>query len=276
MIFPDECTALITGASCGIGEEFARQLAPRANVLVLVARRLERLEALKSELLAANSRIRIFTKKVDLADDAQVGEFLAWLDGSGLQVDLLVNNAGLGDHGPFETGEWARLERILAVNIGALTRLTHHMLPTLLRQPRAAILNVSSIAGLVPIPGLAVYAASKAYVSSFTEALRAELRGANVSVTGLCPGPVDTEFGKVASRGDASGGDDRFQSPEFFIVTREQVVRKALVGVERDRARVIPGALVAFVMIVASMIPIFVLRFFLNRPARRFSTIHNA
>jgi len=273
MTFLDGCTALITGASCGIGEEMARQLAPRANALVLAARRLEKLEALKQEFTAGNPRVKIFTKQVDLADDNQVSQFLAWLGESGLEVDLLVNNAGLGDHGLFEESEWPRIERILSVNIRTLTRLTHHMLPAMLRQPRAAILNVSSVAGLLPVPGLAVYAASKAYVSSFSEALRAELLGTKVSVTALCPGPVDTEFRQVARRQDSAG---EMPAPRFFTVTREQVVREALEGVARNRARVIPGALVAVVMILASMIPIFVLRFFLNRPPRRVSTIHNA
>ncbi len=148
--------------------------------------------------------------------------------------------------------------------------MTHHALPALIRQPRAAILNVSSIAAFVPVPGLAVYAASKAYVSSFSEALRAELRGTNVSVTALCPGPVETEFREVAQREGESG----MSAPEIFTVTSEQVVRQALEGVERNRARVIPGALVAAAMLTASLIPIFVLRLFLNRPPRRLSTIH--
>ena len=269
--FLDGCTALITGASAGIGEEMARQLSTRADTLVLVARRAERLEALKAELTANHPGLKIHTREADLADDGQLTGFLQWLDGSGLQVDLLINNAGLGDHGPFEKSDWSRVDQILSVNIRALTRLTHHLLPALIRQPRAASLNVSSVAGMLPVPGLAVYAASKAYVSSFSEALRVELRGANVSVTCLCPGPVKTEFNQVARRGD---GPAEMNAPEFFLVPPEQVVREALEGVEQTRARVIPGTLVAVVMIALSLIPIFVLRLFLFRTHDR--APHNA
>jgi short-subunit dehydrogenase len=272
MRFLDGCTALITGASFGIGEEMARQLAPQARALVLVARRVERLDALKSEFAASSPHLSVVVKQVELAEDAQLSQFLAWLDESGLQVDFLINNAGLGDYGLFEKGDWAKIDKMLAVNIRALTRLSHHLLPTFVRMPRAAILNVSSIAAFVPVPAMAVYAATKAYVSSFTEALRVELRNTHVSVTALCPGPVETGFRSVARREGSPAGEP--PAPQIFTVTAEQVVRQALDGVERNRARVIPGALVAVVMILVSLIPIFVLRFFLNRPPRGLSTIH--
>ncbi len=268
--FPGGCTALITGASAGIGAEFARRLAPRAKALVLVARRIDRLEALKAELAAPG--LEIHACQVDLAEEGQLARFLEWLDGCGLRIDLLINNAGLGDHGAFETADWARIDRILAVNIRALTRLTHHLLPALRRQPRAAILNVSSIAGMLPVPHLAVYAASKAFVSSFSEALRVELRRTHVTVTALCPGPVHTEFGRAARR----AGTEEPPPPEVFTVPCEQVVREALEGVARNRARVIPGMFVAAVMLFVSLIPIFILRFFLSRPSRRVSVTENA
>src|SRR6202034_803008 len=116
------------------------------------------------------------------------------------RVSLLVNNAGVGDHGLFERSDWPRVKAMIDVNIESLTRLTHALLPDLVRAGRGAILNVSSIASLLPIPKMAVYAATKAYVTSFSEALRAELRGTGVSVTAVCPGPVDTEFFAVAER----------------------------------------------------------------------------
>jgi short-subunit dehydrogenase len=121
-------------------------------------------------------------------------------------------------------------------------------------------LNVSSIASLMPVPKLSVYAATKAYVTSFSEGLRAELRGTGVSVTALCPGPVDTEFFSLAERGNP---DDSIHTPEFFKVPVGQVAREALHAVQRDRARVIPGWLVATVMTLAALVPIFVLRVFL-------------
>ena len=152
------CTALITGASSGIGAEFARQLAPHARVLVLVARRADRLEALKVELERSGMDVHIHA--ADLADRAQVERLLAALEESGTRVDFLINNAGLGDHGLFEDSDWKRVQAMLDVNIAALTRLTHALLPGILRSGRGAILNVSSITAYLPMPQMAVYAAS--------------------------------------------------------------------------------------------------------------------
>ena len=255
------CTALITGASAGIGREMARQLAPHAHALVLVARRLERLEALKADLLREHPQLNVFTYGLDLADEKLTEDFLRWLGENNLRVDLLINNAGVGDRGGFETGDWEKVKRILDVNITALTKLTHHLLPVLRSFERAAILNVSSIAGFLPVPEMAVYAATKAYVTSFSEALRAELRGSGVSVTTVCPGPVDTEFGRFAARTTPG----QMEPPEFFKVPVEQVAQEALAAVAHDRARVVPGLLVAVVMGIVCMVPMFVLRFFLNR-----------
>ena len=260
MNFFHGCTALITGASSGIGEEFARQLAPHARSLILVARRLDRLEALKGELDRPGLTIHCHT--ADLADEVQIEALLASLAASGERVSLLVNNAGLGDHGFFEDSDWSRVSAMLDVNIKALTRLTHALLPDLVRAGRGAILNVSSIAGLLPLPKMAVYAATKAYVTSFSEALRAELRGTGVSVTALCPGPVSTEFGLTADRPD---GRDPMPAPEIFKVPVEDVAAAGLAAVERDRARVIPGWFICAAMTLATLVPIFVLRLFLTQ-----------
>jgi short-subunit dehydrogenase len=258
MYFFHGCTALITGASSGIGLEFARQLAPHARSLILVARRRDRLDAIKAEL--DRPGLTIHCHAADLADDVQTGALIAALAASGEHVSLLINNAGLGDHGFFEESDWARVNAMLDVNIKALTRLTHALLPELIRAGRGAILNVSSIAGLLPLPKMAVYAATKAYVTSFTEALRGELRGTGVSVTALCPGPVNTEFFEIAERAESR---DAMPAPELFKVPVEQVVGAALRAVERDRARVIPGWFVCVVMTIASLVPIFILRLFL-------------
>ena len=254
------CTALITGASSGIGAEMARQLAPHAKALVLVARRGERLEALKGELMRSGLEIRCHA--VDVADAGQVDAFLAMLAGSGVTVDFLINNAGLGDHGLFEASDWKRVEAMLDVNIKALTRLTHALLPGIIRSGRGAILNVSSIAAFLPLPQMAVYAASKAYVSSFTEAIRAELRGTGVGVTALCPGPVQTEFGAMAKR---AGEADSAPAPDILKLPVERIVREGLLAVDRDRARVVPGWLLAGLMFLTALVPIFVLRPFLGR-----------
>ena len=261
MKFFHGCTALITGASSGLGVEFARQLAPHAHALILTARRLDRLEILKAELCRSNPNLNVYCYGLDLADGKGLERFTRWLPDQGIRVNFLINNAGLGDHGLFEEAEWPKVKAILDVNITALTRLTHALLPVLRSFDDAAILNVSSSASFVPVPQLAVYAATKAYVTSFSEALRAELRGTGVSVTALCPGPVDTEFGEVADRGHAGDG---MSAPEFLKIPAERVVREALMGVERDRARVIPGWAVFLVMSLVFLAPFALIRLGLN------------
>lgn len=257
------CTALITGASSGIGEELARQLAPHARCLLLVARRRDRLEALKAAIARPGLTIICFNE--DLATEAGREALLAQVRDSGERVTLLINNAGVGDHGLFEDSDWPRAQAMLELNIAALTRLTHAFLPDLVRSGRGAILNVSSIAALLPVPRMAVYAATKAYVSSFSEALRAELRGTGVTVTAVCPGPVDTEFSKTAER--VPGGDS-MPAPDFFKIPVSEVARAALRAVANDSARVLPGLLVCVVMTLASVVPIFILRLFLSRGVR--------
>jgi short-subunit dehydrogenase len=261
------CTALITGASSGIGAEMARQLAPHARALVLVARRADRLEALKAEL--ERSGMEIQCHAADLGDAAQVERLLAALEASGTKIDFLINNAGLGDHGLFEDSEWKRVQAMLDVNIKALTRLTHALLPGIIRSGRGAILNVSSIVSYLPMPTMAVYAASKAYVNSFTEALRGELRGTGVLVSALCPGPVDTEFGSLAKR---DGEEDAAPAPAFLKQPVERIVREGLRGLECGRARTVPGIPLAVMMFLTALVPIFILRPFLgirSRDARR-------
>jgi len=257
------CTALITGASSGIGAELARQLAPHARALVLVARRRERLDALKAEI--ERSGMEIQCHAVDLADGGQVEAMLASLAASGTKVDFLINNAGLGDHGLFEASAWQRVQGMLDVNIKALTRLTHALLPGIIRSGRGAILNVSSITAYLPMPMMAVYAASKAYVNSFTEAIRAELRGTGVSVCALCPGPVATEFGARALR---AGESDAAPAPDFLKLPVERIAREGLRAVGRNQARWIPGLPLAVLMFLTALVPIFLLRPFLV-PRRR-------
>ncbi|HEY5770091.1 MAG TPA: SDR family oxidoreductase, partial [Terrimicrobium sp.] len=200
MKFYEGCTALITGASSGLGVEFARQLAPHAHSLVLVARRLERLDALKAELESLHSNLRVLVYGADLGREDQRLAFVNWLPSQDVKIDFLINNAGLGDRGAFESSDWNRVRSILEVNISALTHLIHLLLPSMMLGGRAAILNVSSVAGFIPLPNTAVYAASKAYVTSLSEALAIELRPRGITVTALCPGPISTEFHEVASR----------------------------------------------------------------------------
>jgi len=261
----DGCNALITGASAGIGREFARQLAGRAQSLILIARRDQRLNELRDELEQQYPNLVVFPRKTDLADLLQLNELLASLDRESIDIDLLINNAGLGDSGAFSTSDPVRNEQMTLVNIVALTTLTRHLLPRMIARRRGGILNVSSSAGFLPIPDFAVYAATKAYVTSFSEALRAELRGTGVSVCTLCPGPVHTEFQEVAKRSGAQPDT----GPEFVFVPVEEVVRDALTALEADRPLVIPGLPMKLGMLLVRITPMPILRLLSRLSPRR-------
>ncbi len=261
------CSALITGASAGIGREFARQLATRARTLVLVARREQRLNELRDELRNRNAHLSVHARVVDLCDKGQIDELVRWLEENKINIDFLINNAGLGDYGSFATSDPQRDDRILEVNIVAPTLLTRRLLPQMIARKRGAILNVSSSAGFLPIPGMAVYAASKAYANSFSEALRAELRGRGVTVSALCPGPVHTEFGDVAKR---PGGQPE-RGPEFIYVSVEKTARDALAAVEADRPLVIPGLAMKIGMFLVRITPMSILRLTWRLGAKRSS-----
>ena len=259
------CSALITGASAGIGREFARQLTGRASSLILVARRQERLEELREELTKRDPNLIVHIRAADLSDERAVVELFDWLERDQLPIDLLINNAGLGDLGPFAAGEVQRVKEMLAVNVTALTLLTRLLLPGMIARKRGAILNVSSTAGFLPIAGFAVYAVTKAYVTSFSEAIRAELRGTGVTVTSLCPGPVPTEFTEVAARSPSA----RDRSPEFIRVSAEEVARDALAAIEHDRPLVIPGFVMKLGMSLVRVMPLSVLRLASRLSAKR-------
>jgi short-subunit dehydrogenase len=251
----DNCSAVITGASAGIGREFARQLGGRAQRLVLVARRRDRLEELRLELLTRNPGLKVEIQVADLSNLEQVMELGRDVlkDNS---VDFLINNAGLGDYGPVATAEPRRFNEMIQVNVLALTALTRALLPQMIAQKRGAILNVSSSAGFLPIPGFAVYAATKAYVTSFSEALRAEVRESQISVCALCPGPVHTEFMTVAAQGQPRSE----AGPELAYVPVEKVVRAGLNGIERDKPLVIPGSIMKIGMTLARLSPTALMR----------------
>ena len=262
----DGCNALITGASAGIGREFARQLGGRAATLVLVARRQARLEELRMELLGRHPQLRVEIRPTDLSQHEAVDELLAWTAQQKFAINLLVNNAGLGDLGAFVTADPDRVDQMMLVNMVALTRLTRGLLPALIAQRRGAILNVSSSASFLPIPNFAVYAATKAYVTSFSEALRSELRLTGVGVTALCPGPVRTEFTQMARR---ESQNSVVPAPELAHVPVEKVVAAALSGVERNSPIVIPGGLMKFGMAIVRLMPLFILRLASRFSAKR-------
>ena len=261
----DRCNALITGASAGIGREFARQLAARARTLVLFARREQRLNELRDELRSRNAQLNVHVRVVDLCDKSQIDELVRWLEQNKIEIDFLINNAGLGDYGPVATSDPKRNDEMLKVNIVALTMLTRALLPQMISRKHGAILNVSSSAGFLPIPGMAVYAATKAYVNSFSEALRAELHNTGVTVTALCPGPVHTEFGDAAKR---PGGQPE-TGPAFIYVSVEQTARDALAAVEAGKPLVIPGFFMKLGMFLVRITPLSILRLAPRLGARR-------
>jgi short-subunit dehydrogenase len=258
--------ALVTGASSGLGEEFVWQLAPRVERLVLVARRESLLLELADKVSAAFPGTGVSVFAVDLTDPAARERFLKALADDALVPDLLVNNAGMGDYGEFTTAEWPRLEAMLRVNVEALTHLTHALVPGMIRRGAGAVVNVSSLASLLPIPDFAVYAASKAYVTSFSEALRIELKEHGIPVLAVCPGPVHTGFGEVAQRGE---GGRKIPGRESFYVPKEQVVEEALSALHRNKARVFPGLKTAAAALAISVAPIILLRLVMGSRPRR-------
>jgi len=230
-------TCLVTGASSGIGTEIARQLARRGHGVTLVARRESRLQEVADELLAAGAA-RCDVLAADLTDiDARAG-LLSRVDDLGLAVDVLVNNAGFSTMGPVHASDPAREVAMLRTDVEAVAHLCSLFLPGMVARGRGAVLNVASTAAFQPLPGQAGYAASKAFVLSYTQAVRTELRGTGVTATVLCPGPVETGFAEAAGIGD----DEASKSlPGFMWVSAEDVAAEAVAGLDAGRATVIPG-----------------------------------
>ena len=220
--------ALVTGASAGLGLEFARQLARRGHRLVLAARRKDRLDELARELGDARA------VAIDLSKAGAATTLLADIEANGETIDLLVNNAGFGLIGRFAKLDAERQRQMIDLNIGTLVDLCRAVAPSMIERESGAILNVASTAAFQPGPRMAVYFATKAFVLSFTEALHEELKPHGVRVSCLCPGPTRTEFGDVAGFG-GNGAFDRvaMEAPE--------VVAAGLNGLDQNRAVVVPG-----------------------------------
>jgi short-subunit dehydrogenase len=226
-------TALVTGASSGIGEQFARQLAARGHDLVLVALRTHRLEALAADL-PTEARVLGCDLGTDAASLAgRVAEL-------GVRVDLLINNAGFGTHGRFTEIPAHRDAEMTRVNCEAVVVLTRAFLPAMIERGRGGVIVVASTAGMQPLPYEAVYAASKAFALNFTDALHTELRGTGVRCMSVNPGPVPTEWQGVA-------GFDESQMPPGKI-SAERVVRESLAAYDRGARSFVPGRLMRWVM----------------------------
>lgn len=262
----DGVTAVITGASAGLGVEFARQLAPRARRLILVARRESELHATRDELLRLNPGLEVLVCPADISTLAGRQRVLGTIEESQSLLNLLINNAGRGDYGTFETAEAARIQEQIDVNISGLVQLTHALLPLLRRNRPAGILNVSSLAGTLPLPGMATYAATKAFVTSFSEALRIEFLDEGISVAAVCPGPTPTTFSQTARR--ASGGDADRTGQGLLKMSNDRVVADGLSALERGAATVYPGWGVAISATVFRLLPLWLARRLLTRRFR--------
>jgi uncharacterized protein len=256
-------TALVTGASAGIGREIARVLARDVSGLILIARRKERLEELAADLRRAHPELRVVVRAVDLTDRAATAAVLDGLDREGECVDVLVNNAGFGDYGLFDKRGWEKIERMLELNVVSATFLLHRLVPKMVERGSGAVLNVGSSAGMLPSPAMGAYASTKAYLNHLSEALGAELYGTGVTVTSLCPGPVETEFQGVAE------ARSRKPMPRVFYVSAEQCAEEAVTAMKRGRARVIPGLPLRMAVVSLEAVPKLLVRPFLGRVGRR-------
>lgn len=232
---PDrDSTCLVTGASSGIGTEFARQLAARGYGVFLVARREDRLRGLATEI-ERDHGVRVEVAAADLEQREAYEGLPGTVAERGLTVEVLVNNAGFTTVGDVHANPDRQLGMI-RVNCEALVALTSAFLPGMVERERGAIINVASTASFQPIPAQAVYAASKAFVRSFSEAVAAEVKGTDVAVTALCPGPVATEF--VETGGFKKGADEL---PSFLFSSAEDVAKAGIEGVRKGKRVVIPG-----------------------------------
>lgn len=231
-------TALVTGASGGIGQEIARQFAARNHDLILIARSRDKLETLSTEL-AQKYNVTATPIALDLSTATAAQDMTRELETRGLRVDVLVNNAGFADYGDFAASDPAKQLEMLNLNIVTLTMLTRALLPGMLGNSAGHVLNVASTAAFMPGPLMSVYYASKAYVLSFSEALDEELKGTGVRVTALCPGPVETGFQSRAAMQDSKllqGSLNRMS-----LVSATDVARAAVDAIEHGQRVVIPG-----------------------------------
>jgi uncharacterized protein len=269
------CTAIVTGASSGLGAEFARQLAGSAKCILLAARSQEGMEKVAAELIRMEPTLRVIISPCDLATDAGRTALWAKIDAEKLSPDLLINNAGLGDYGTFVDADEKRIRQQIDLNITALTLLAHDYAlrqkatPAAARKP-IALINLSSLASTMPIPDLAVYAATKAYVSSLSEALAIELEEYRVRVLAVCPGPSPTNFGSTAQRSDGPVPDPHERG--LIVVTPTRVVSTSLHALQAGKVRHFPGRRVSAVAWMFEKMPRPLLRVLLKiryKKARR-------
>ena len=237
-------TVLITGASSGIGEAMARLLAPYRPHLLLVARSEDALDALAADCRAEGARAEVFAH--DLAEPGSAQALFDRVAAAGHHVDVLINNAGFGKLGDFIDYPAATYEQMVTLNVTTLTALTRLFLEPMAERGSGGILNVASLAAYLPAPYFAVYAATKAYVFSFTEALHAELKGSGVHLTALAPGPVATNFAEAADMKYLVGGP---------VISAEKAARAGLEALTRNQRAVLPSLLTKVTAWATRLVP---------------------
>ncbi|OLA88305.1 MAG: hypothetical protein BHW66_10025 [Akkermansia sp. 54_46] len=257
---------MITGASSGFGEAFAGTLAPHTAELVLIARNEAALRQLAAALEKRHPGLHASVLPCDLADETSLNTLISRLDSLPPGRTLLINNAGAGDYGDFADGRWEKIRSLLRLNVESLTRLCHALIPVMKRNG-GDIINLSSLGALLPIPDFAVYAATKAYVSSLSEALRLELREHGIRVMAVCPGPVSTGFGKAARRPGFTG--NMMPGRNAFDTSVETVVKDSLRALARGRARVFPGMKIRLAAMLLAAAPLGLIRLFMGRRPRK-------
>lgn len=245
----DEIAIVVTGASAGIGADLARELARRDYNVVLVARRVERLRRLADELQAAHG-IHADVQACDLVDADERRALIRRLGAAERTVAGLCNNAGFGTLTTLLEADLEREQDVVRLNVEAVHHLTGAFLRPMVERGVGAILNVASTAAFQPLPGFATYAASKAFVQSFSEAVHAELGGTGVSVTSLCPGFTHTEFGE-----NADAGEEELALPEFLFTEAADVARAGIEAMIAGRRSAIPGRLNRATMIGGRLVP---------------------
>lgn len=248
----------VTGASSGLGAEFARQLAPEAACLILSARREERLRELAKEIQQKHQKVHVVVAPADLTSPEAIEGVIDRLATERIEVDLLVNNAGVGDFGLFYRADQDRLRNMLDLNVKSFTLLLWWLLPGMIRRGRGCIINVGSISGLRPVPLYSAYAATKAYVHSLSHGLEWELAGTGVTLTQVCPASVATEFFERAVRQPEDL--KKVGAPPFLWVSVEEAVRCSLRAARRGKPQVTPGFLPGLCAAIFSYVPVALLR----------------
>ena len=248
-----DSSIVITGASSGMGNEIAKQVAGDARQIILVARNEKKLNELASELNTINPALEVYSKPCDLADKTQLAALINHIkQGQSNQqfgdIDILINSAGIAQIGFLDETDFHDIENLVKVNVLALSALSHAFLPAMIKNGRGGILNFSSFFGLKILPAYAAYAGSKHYVTGFSDTLRAETAGTGVVVSTVYPGPVHSPFWQIDNA-------DIYSPPAFLFISIDKCVRQTLNGFKRGKARIIPGLRIKLLVAFLNLSP---------------------